>query len=85
MTAPFSGGCACGSIRYVCARANRDAQLPLPRLPALQWRTFRFRRRCPGIGRRDQRHAENLLGSCWQRKSHGSQLLLRLWRSSIHT
>ena len=21
MTAPFSGGCACGSIRYVCARA----------------------------------------------------------------
>jgi len=20
MTAPFSGGCACGSIRYVCAR-----------------------------------------------------------------
>ena len=21
MTAPFSGGCACGSIRYVCSRA----------------------------------------------------------------
>ena len=20
MTAPFSGGCACGSIRYVCSR-----------------------------------------------------------------
>jgi hypothetical protein len=21
MTAPFSGGCACGSIRYTCSRA----------------------------------------------------------------
>jgi hypothetical protein len=21
MTAPFSGGCACGSIRYICSRA----------------------------------------------------------------
>jgi hypothetical protein len=35
MTAPFSGGCACGAIRYVCARAPvamlschcRDCQL----------------------------------------------------------
>ena len=25
MIAPFSGGWVCGSIRYVCARANRDA------------------------------------------------------------
>jgi uncharacterized protein YfbU (UPF0304 family) len=32
MNGPFSGGFAFGSIRYVCARASCDAQLPLPRL-----------------------------------------------------
>jgi hypothetical protein len=53
MTAPFSGRCACGSIRYVCARASRDAQLPLPGLPTLERRTFRFRRLGPGSGHRD--------------------------------
>jgi len=63
MIAPFSGGYACGSIRYVRARASCVFQLPLPRLPALQWRSFRFRRRCPCIGHRDHRDAERVLGS----------------------
>jgi hypothetical protein len=73
----------------VCARADRDAQLPLPGLPALQWRSFRFRLHHPGVGHSDHRHAEDLLCSCWQRSSRDSQLLLRLrlslvcaWRGS---
>lgn len=69
---------------FVWARASRDAQLPLPRLPALQWRSFRFRRRCLRTGHKDHRYAEDVLRSCWQRQSHDPQLLLRLWRSAIH-
>ena len=50
----------------VLARAGGDAQLPLSGLPALKWCSFRFRLHCAGVGRGDHRHAEDVLGSCWQ-------------------
>jgi len=80
-------------LRWVCMRidplcmldrASRNAQLPLPRLPAFQWRSFRLRLYCPGIGGEDYRYAKDAFSSCWQRQSCDSQLLFRLWRSSIH-
>lgn len=68
----------------VLARANRDAQLPLQGLPALQWRSFRFWLHHPGVGHSDHRHAEVVLCSCWQRQSRDSQLLLRMRLSPVH-
>jgi hypothetical protein len=68
----------------VLARASCDAQLPLPRLPALQWRSFCLRLHHAGVGHSDHRHTQDVLGSCWQRQSRDSQLLLRLWLSSVH-
>ena len=56
----------------VLARTNRNAQLPLPRLPALQRRSVRFRLHSPGVGYIDHRRAEDVLGSCWKRQSRDS-------------
>jgi hypothetical protein len=66
------------------ARASCDAQLPLPGLPALKWCSFRFRLHRAGVGHGDHRHAEDVLGSCWQWQARDSQLLFRLRLSSVH-
>jgi hypothetical protein len=83
----------CSIFRWVCmrinplcmlARAGCDAQLSLPGLPALKWRSFRFRLHRAGVGYDDHRHAEDVLGSSEQWQARDSQLLLRLRLSSVH-
>jgi hypothetical protein len=73
-------------INPLCVRAcaTRDAQLPLPGLPAFQWCSFRVRLYCPGRRRRDHGYTGGVLSSRRQRKSGNSQLLLPLWHSSIY-
>jgi hypothetical protein len=66
------------------ARAGCDAQLPLPGLPALEWRSFRFRLHRARVGYDDHGHAEDVLGSCQQWQARDSQLLLRLRLPSVH-
>ena len=68
----------------VCGRASRNAQLPLQRLPALQWRPFRFGFHFSGIRHRDHGYAENVLGPRRERRPCDSQLLPRLRFPSVH-